>query len=370
MKNTTISTHTRADVSKAFPAATPIYQNSAFESESDYFYTRLNNPNVAELEDAIRALENTDYGLATTTGMSAIQLTLSLLKPGQRILVNKHVYGCSFKLIQWYTEHYGLELVVSDLSLETIDIDLPEMDMVFFETPTNPFLYTIDIAKVSKHFKGLKSSCIVVVDNTWATPLYQNPCSIGGDISLHSATKYISGHSDVMGGILLSNREDLAQELRTRRFYTGANLDPNSAWLLRRSLHTLDVRLERQAINTKRLVEYLETKKAVKKVYYPKVDGTQLTKYATLIFMDLDSKVIENYTKFCSHLQLFSTGTGMACVTSMIAQPYTGSHASMDNCEKEDMGLDQSTIRLSFGMEDPEDLINDLENAFTQVSAK
>lgn len=367
MKNTTRSTHTRADVTKAFPAATPIYQNSAFESQSDYFYTRLNNPNVAELEDAIRILENTEYGLATTTGMSAIQLTLSLLKPGQRILVNKHVYGCSFKLIQWYTEHYGLDLVVSDLSLETIDADLTDMDMVFFETPTNPFLHTVDIEKVSKHFKGQKPSCLIVVDNTWATPLYQSPCSCGGDISLHSATKYISGHSDVMGGILLTNREDVAQELRTRRFYTGANLDPNSAWLLRRSLHTLEVRLERQAINTTRLVEYLETKKEVRKVYYPKVDGTQLTKYATLIFMDLDDNVIENYADFCSHLKLFSTGTGMACVTSMIAQPFTGSHASMDDCEKEDMGLDKSTIRLSFGMEDPEDLINDLENAFVQV---
>ncbi|MGB0390804.1 MAG: trans-sulfuration enzyme family protein [Salibacteraceae bacterium] len=369
MKNITKSTHTRADVQNAYPAATPIYQNSAFEAQSDYFYTRLNNPNVAELEDAIRILEKTEFGLATTTGMSALQLSLSLLKPGQRILVNKHVYGCSFKLIQWYTEHYGLELFVSDLSLDTIDNQLSEMDMVFFETPTNPFLRTIDISKVSKHFKQLNPKCLVVVDNTWATPLYQSPCSLGGDISIHSATKYISGHSDVMGGILLTNREDLAQELRTRRFYTGANLDPNSAWLLRRSLHTLDVRLERQAINTKRLVEYLETKNEVHKVYYPKVDGTQLTKYATLIFMDLDAKIIQNYSEFCSHLKLFSTGTGMACVTSMIAQPFTGSHASMEECEKEDMGLDKSTIRLSFGMEDPEDLIDDLENAFVQIKS-
>jgi cystathionine gamma-lyase/cystathionine gamma-lyase/homocysteine desulfhydrase len=117
-------------------------------------------------------------------------------------------------------------------------------------------------------------------------------------------------------------------------------------------------------------VDYLKTKNEVKKVYYPKVDGTQLTNYATLIFIDLDSNIIDNYSKFCSHLKLFSTGTGMACVTSMIAQPYTGSHASMDNCEKEDMGLDKSTIRLSFGMEDPEDLINDLENAFQQIKGK
>lgn len=369
MKNTTKSTHTRADITNAFPAATPIYQNSAFESQSDFFYTRLNNPNVEELEEAIRLLENTNFGLATTTGMSAIQLTLTLLKPGQRILVNKHVYGCSFKLFQWYAGHYGLELIVADLSTALIDPNIEAVDMVFFETPTNPFLHTIDIEKVAEHFKSMRSSCLIVVDNTWATPLYQRPCSLGADISLHSATKYISGHSDVMGGILLSNQEDLAKELRSRRFYTGANLDPNSAWLLRRSLHTLEVRLERQAVVTKKLLAFLETRPEVLKIFYPKVDGKQLTNYATLIFMNLHPKLIENYISFCGHLKLFSTGTGMACVTSMIAQPYTGSHASMDACEKEDMGLDESTIRLSFGMEDPQDLMDDLGNAFIQIAA-
>lgn len=367
MKNTTKSIHTRANVDKVFPAATPIYQNSAFESESDYFYSRLNNPNVAELEEAIAILEKAEFGLATTTGMSAIQLSLTLLKPGQKILVNKHVYGCSFKLFQWYAEHYGLELFVSDLSKAELDKDLPAMDFIFFETPTNPFLFTIDIAKITNYFKTKNPNCIVVVDNTWATPLYQSPCALGADISLHSATKYLSGHSDVMGGVLLSNDEKIAQELRSRRFYTGANLDPHSAWLLRRSLHTLEIRLERQAKTTLKLVDYLKTRKEVVKVYYPKVDGTQLTNYATLVFMDLTDEVIENYSILCKNLKLFSTGTGMACVTSMIAQPFTGSHASMDECEKEDMGLDKNTIRLSFGMEDPDDLIEDLKHAFLSV---
>jgi len=367
MKQNTKSIHTRVNIENAHPAATPIFQNSAFESHSEFFYSRKNNPNVEELETAIKILEDTKFGLATTTGMSAIMLALSLLKPGMKILVNKHVYGCTFKLFQWYCEHYNLKMVVADLSVK-VDPELPSVDMVFFETPTNPFLYTVNIQEVADIFKSKNENSLIVVDNTWATPLYQSPCSLGADISLHSATKYISGHSDVMGGIVLTNSSYMDEQLRSRRFYTGANLDPHSAWLLRRSLHTLEVRLEKQAATTNKVVTYLKQKSCVKKVYYPKVDGLQLKKYATLIFFDLDDNMTKNYAKFHKKLKFFSTGTGMACVTSMIAQPFTGSHASMDTCEKEDMGLFPNTIRLSFGLEDPDDLIADLENAFSIIT--
>lgn len=367
MQKTTQAIHTRADVTKDFPAATPIYQNSAFESHSDFFYSRKNNPNVDEFETAVRLLEGTDYALATPTGMAAIMTTLSLLKPGQAFLVNKQVYGCTFKLFQWYASHYGLDMHVADLTKADLDENLPPVDLVFFETPTNPFLLTVNIEKVSTFFKSKNASCLVVVDNTWATPLYQSPCKWGADISLHSATKYLSGHSDVMGGIILCNSGELASELRSLRFYSGANLDPHSAWLLRRSLHTLEIRLEKHAQTTLEVVEYLKTKKEVLKVYYPEIDGQQLTKYATLIFLDVTDQVLENYPTFHTQLQLFSTGTGMACVTSMIAQPFSGSHASMDACEKEAMGLGKNTLRLSFGMEDSRDLIADLEQAFNAI---
>lgn len=363
MKTTTQSLHTKVDTSKAFPAVTPLYQNSAFEAQSEFFYSRKNNPNVQELEDAICVLEETSYGIATTTGMSAITMALSLLKPGQTIVLNQFIYGCTYKLFQWYASHYGLELVVDNLSDQSTTFS--KADFVFFETPTNPFLYSIDIQSVSNAYKSLNPNCLVVVDNTWATPLYQHPCSLGADISLHSATKYISGHSDVMGGIVLTNDAEVAEKLRSQRFYTGANLDPHSAWLLRRSLHTLDVRLEKQGKTTKRIAEFLETRPEVKKVYYPEVDGDQLKDYATLLFFDIQDNNVTNYGAFCDSLKLFSTGTGMACVTSMVAQPYTGSHASMENCEKEDMGLTPCTIRLSFGLEDAEDLIEDLKQSFT-----
>jgi len=362
LKNTTKSLHTRVDVSKAYPAATPIYQNSAFEAQSDFFYSRKNNPNVQELEEAVCHMEGTKFGIATTTGMSAINLVLSLLKPNQIIVINKLIYGCTFKYFEWFAENYNCNLIIKDLSSGFLD-EKCSADLVFFETPTNPFLKTVDINSVNNHYKKLNSNCIVVVDNTWASPLYQSPCSLGADISLHSATKYISGHSDVMGGVILTNDFKIDELLRKRRFYTGANLDPHSAWLLRRSLHTLEIRLEKQGKTTKKIISFLETRNEIDKVYYPVIDGIQMVDYATLLFFDFRKDLVSKYSIFSQKLQLFSTGTGMACVTSMVAQPFTGSHASMDSIEKENMGLSLSTIRLSFGLEDPNDLITDIENA-------
>jgi cystathionine gamma-lyase / homocysteine desulfhydrase len=319
------------------------------------------------LEDAVKAMEGTRHALATPTGMAAIMTVLSLLRPGQKVLVNKLVYGCSFKLIQWYCQHYNLELLVANLTNKDEAQKIPAVDCVFFETPTNPFLLTVNISGTAAAFKAKNANCLVVVDNTWASPIYQSPCALGADISLHSATKYISGHSDVMGGLVLTDRDDLANELRSRRFYTGANLDPHSAWLLRRSLFTLQIRLEQHAKTTLGIVKFLQGRPEVKKVYYPEVDGQQLKGYATLIFLDVTDALINAYPDFCAALKLFSTGTGMACVTSMIAQPYTGSHASMNDTEKNEMGLGRNTLRLSFGMEAPEDLIADLANAFDSL---
>jgi cystathionine gamma-lyase/cystathionine gamma-lyase/homocysteine desulfhydrase len=365
MKKETKSLHTRADISNAHPAMTPIFQNSAFEANSDFFYSRKNNPNVQEFEEAVAVLENTKYGLATTTGMSAITMCLSLIKPGQKVLLNTHIYGCTFKLFQLFAENYQFDLIVQDLTI--LQTPIPKVDFVFFETPTNPFLYSISIKDVSASFKEKNKDCVIVVDNTWATPLYQHPCEQGADISLHSATKYISGHSDVMGGILLLNDEVLENKLRTYRFLSGSNLDPHSAWLLRRSLMTLEVRVEKQHQTTLAVMDFLKSRNEIEKIYYPSIDQ-QLTKYPTLVFFDFKSTYIDQYQKFTQSLNIFSTGTGMACVTAMIAQPFTGSHASMENTEKKAMDLTEKTIRLSFGLEAPEDLINDLKFAFEQLN--
>lgn len=368
MKPATNALHLRVDASGAMPAVTPLFQCSAFEAASPYFYTRKNNPNIAEFEGVIAELENAAHAIAVTTGMAALSSVLQLLSPGDTLVVNKHIYGCSYKLAQRVSARLQLRLVTLDLSIPAELERIPKgVRMLVFETPTNPFLNTIDIGAVSEIARARASDPLVVVDNTWATPIYQHPLEHGADISLHSATKYFSGHSDVMGGILLTNRADLHEELRAGRFYHGCILDPHSAWLLRRSMQTFTVRMERHYASAKEVAGFVASLPQVAKVYYPAIDGRQLTGYGALFFFELREELAPGYAQFTKELKLFGTGTGMACVTSMVAQPYTGSHASMTASEKAAMGLDESLVRLSVGMEDPDDLKFDLANALSAI---
>jgi cystathionine gamma-lyase/homocysteine desulfhydrase len=365
MHRITKSLHTRVDISNADAVVTPIFQASAFQSTSPFFYTRKNNPNIKEFEEVIATLEEATYCIATTTGMSAIALVVGLLKPGETLVVNKDIYGCSYKLFQKYSDRIGIDLVLLDLSIEENFLKIPvKTSMVLFETPTNPFLKTVQIERISKQVKSNNPNTIIVVDNTWATPLYQQPIKHGADISLYSATKYFSGHSDVMGGCILTDGKLLYESLLELRFYFGCVLEPQSAWLLRRSMQTFSLRMAAHQSITIELKLFLQNLPQVKKIYYPEIDGKQLKGYGTLIFFDLREDLVDNYTTFAQSLDFFDTGTGMACVTSMIAQPYTGSHASMSDVEKCEIGLDKGLIRLSFGLENVEDLKNDLKNAF------
>jgi cystathionine beta-lyase/cystathionine gamma-synthase len=360
--------HTRSEVGDARPSVTPLYQSSAFEAGSPYFYTRKNNPNVAEFEEVVAGLEGTRHGVAVATGMAAIRTCLEQLRPGDAMVLNGLVYGCSFKLVQRFCERFNVGLEVLDLTTPAgIEAIPARTRLVLFETPTNPFLRTIDIAAVAAKVKAADPSALVVVDNTWATPIYQRPVSLGADVSLHSATKYMSGHSDVMGGILLTDRDDLADAFRQERFYSGAILDPYAAWLLRRSMQTFGVRLEHQGRTTAGMREFLKGLPQVEEVYYPEIDGRQLRGYGGILFIRLRSDLVARYQELVSALEHFGSGTGMACVTSMIAQPYTGSHASMTDAEKDHMGLSRSLVRLCFGLEEPEDLRRDLSRALASI---
>lgn len=368
MKPTTQALHLRIDSRDSLPAVTPLYQNSAFQAGSSYFYTRKNNPNVAEFEQVIAMLEEAEFGIAVSTGMAALSSVLQLLSPGATLVVNKDIYGCSYKLFQRFAARWQIRLVTLDLSQRSELPRIPnETAMVVFETPTNPFLKTVDIAAVSRHVKLRNPEALVVVDNTWATPLFQHPLQLGADVSLHSGTKYFSGHSDVMAGMLLTDRQDLHDELRASRFYHGPVLDPHSAWLMRRSLQTLSMRMQQHYKTAAEVARFLESCPQVTRVYYPAIDGRQLKGYGGLIFFHLRPDLVDRYGLFTESLSLFDTGTGMACVTSMVAQPYSGSHASMTAEEKAAIGLDQSLVRLSLGLEDPEDLKEDLASAFASI---
>ncbi len=368
MDSITRCLHTRSETGDARPSVTPLYQNSAFDAGSTYFYTRKNNPNIEEFEQVVRELEQARHGVAVATGMAALRTCLEQLRPGDSMVLNSLVYGCSFKLVQRFCERFNVHLRILDLSLSGGIEAIPKgTKLVLFETPTNPFLKKVDIAKVAQVVKASDPSALVVVDNTWATPLYQHPLSLGADVSLHSATKYMSGHSDVMGGILLTDRDDLADAFRQERFYSGAILDPYAAWLLRRSMQTFGVRLERQARTTADMREFLAGLPQVQNVYYPEIDGHQLRGYGGILFIELRSDLVPRYMELISTLCYFGSGTGMACVTSMIAQPYTGSHASMTDAEKDEMGLSRGIVRLCFGLEEPEDLRRDLREALAFI---
>lgn len=360
----------RVDASAADPVVTPIYQNSAFSASSPFFYTRKNNPNVEELEQVIAALEESAHAVCCSTGMAAISNTLLLLKPGDTLVINQLIYGCSYVLFERFCSQYQIHLSVLDLTTnEGISAMPKDVTMVLFETPTNPFVHSISISNVSRRAKELNPNALVVVDNTWATPLFQQPLLHGADIVLYSATKYFSGHSDVMGGVLTTNQPHLAQHLRDARFYHGAILDPNSAWLLRRSMQTFALRMRAQGEATVVVNDWLAQQNGVEEVFYPEIDGVQLTGYATLLFFTLSENLSDKYDAFVAALSLFDTGTGMACVTSMVARPYTGSHASMNDAQKAQMGLTKRLVRLSIGLEQVEDLIADLQQAFLQISA-
>jgi cystathionine gamma-lyase / homocysteine desulfhydrase len=360
--------HCRVDLEGSKPAVTPIFQNSAFRSESPYFYTRKDNPNVKELEELFKILENSRYGIVSTTGMSSIFLILHLLPPNSSLVINQDMYGCSYKICQKYAALFNIDLHVKDLSVKkNIDMLSGKFDMIFFETPTNPFLKTIDIAYVSNKVKSLNKECLVVVDNTWATPLYQHPLQLGADIVVYSATKYFSGHSDVMGGIIMTDNESIDKKLRDLRFYSGSIIQPQSAWLLRRSMQTFSLRMIQHSLTTVKIVDFLNTCPQIDKVYYPKIDAAQLTNYGTLIFFEFTQNLLDKYEAFSKALTLFDTGTGMACVTSMVAQPFSGSHASLTEQEKKEMGIGKGLVRLSFGLESPDDLIADIRQAFQSI---
>ncbi|HDZ46588.1 hypothetical protein LCGC14_0639990 [marine sediment metagenome] len=364
MKIETELLHQQHDFSQARSSVSPIFQCSAFDSGSEYFYSRKNNPNIEELENIICRIERSKYSLAFSTGMTAIYIVLSLLKPGSHLVINKHIYGCSYKLFQNHCERLNISLNIIDLSNESDEeFNIKNVDMVIFETPTNPFLRTIDITKTSSLIKSINPKALIVVDNTWATPLYQNPLKLGADLTVYSATKYFSGHSDVMGGIVATNNFFLYERLLDERFYSGSILTPYSAWLLSRSMKTFSIRMKRHSDTTREIVTQLEKKFYVDHIYYPEINDCQLKSYGGIIFIDVPNYIGDRYSEIIKELKYFGTGTGMACVTSMIAKPYTGSHASMTPEEKNSMGITENLIRLCFGLEDPEDLISDLDNA-------
>jgi len=373
----TLLVRSKPDFSSAKPIATPLFQTGAFESGDPYFYTRASNPNFEDVEELFTRMDGGAIGsVLLSSGMATIAGVLSSLKTGDRVVANTLLYGCSVRFLKDYCASRGIRLDFVDLSCESsraAGLASSQPNLVFVETPTNPFLRSIPISALAAEAKSYVPNCQIVVDNTWATPLFQRPLELGADVAIYSCSKFFSGHSDLILGVASCREADALESFKRQRFYHGAVPDPFAAWLLRRSMQTLELRMEKHMSSTSQVVDFLESESHhhVEEVFMPHVDGEQLSGYGGLLFFKMkNDEDGSKADRFADALSLFDRGTPMATVRSAVAIPYTGSHASMTPDEKEQIGLGKDIVRLSVGIENPSDLILDLRRAFGIIQSK
>jgi cystathionine beta-lyase/cystathionine gamma-synthase len=354
----------------------PIYQTSTYVQESigkhkGFEYARTQNPTRMALEKNVAVLERGVAAYAFASGMAATTaITQLLLKQGDHAICSDNVYGGTFRLFDKIVRHYGVEFTyvnTSNLSDVTPAIR-PNTRMVFIETPTNPIMSITDIRGVSAI--AHQSGCRVVVDNTFMTPYFQLPLELGADIVIHSTTKYLNGHSDSVGGVVVLKRQDDAERLQFIQNAAGAILSPFDSWLVMRGIKTLPIRMEAHNSNGMAVANFLANKKEVKKIYYPGLPNhpghelakNQMSGFGGMIAIDLGS--LDLAKRFLERVKLCSLGESLGGVETLISHPATMTHASVPAEERQRLGITDGLVRLSVGIEDVEDLIADLEKAF------
>ncbi len=336
---------------------TPIFQTSTYvqphPGEGKWEYSRTHNPTRTALQECIAALESGKHGIAYSSGLGAIDAIIRLLQPGDKILCGDDVYGGTYRLFTKEWERFGFDFSFVDTTDPNLEI--PDgTKMVWVETPTNPLLKTSDIEAISK--KAKEKGAVLVVDNTFATPVFQRPLELGADIVMHSMTKYLNGHSDVVGGIVITNNDDIAEQLAWIQNSVGAVPGPMDCFLVLRGLKTLHVRMERHQANAKHLAKWLEEHPKVSKVMYPGFSG--------MISFVLDGS-LEQATTFVKSTRLFTLAESLGGVESLIELPAIMTHASVPPEVRKEIGIDDGLIRLSVGIEYIDDLQADLEKAIT-----
>ena len=357
----------------------PIYQTSTYKQAAlgdfKYEYSRTGNPTREALEKTIAALENGSYGLAFGSGMAAITAVLSLFKAGDRIIIPDNLYGGTFRVIDKVFSNFNLNYELVDPS-ETSNIekllekykDKGGIKAVYIETPTNPLMDITDIKAVSDLAK--KYNALTIVDNTFMSPYFQRPLDFGADIVLHSATKYLGGHSNLVAGLIAVKDKELADKLYFIQNSTGGILGPFDSFLLLQGIKTLGVRLDRHEENAKKIAEYLSNSEYVDKIYYPglkdskgyKTHIKQATGFGGMISFVVNDKV--DYKKFVKSLKLITLAESLGGVESLICHPATMTHAAIPYEIRQSVGIVDNLLRLSVGIENVFDLIDDLNNAF------
>lgn len=360
----------------------PIYQSATFVWEKldtmpKHDYTRVVNPNRTALEAVLAEIENARYAVAFGSGMAAIAAAFSLLEAGDHLIIASDIYGGTHRLAKSQLTRQGIEVDEFDASRpESLrEVVKPNTKLVIFESPTNPTLKVMDVAAIA----AIARECgiLSVVDNTFASPYLQTPIDLGVDVVVHSTTKYISGHSDVIGGALITNHEFIYQQALTYIKTVGSVPSPFDCWLTIRGVKSLAVRMERHCANAQRIAEYLSTHARVKHVYYPGLEsdpGHELAKRQMKAFGGMVSFEVNGTTeqtkRFAEACRIFQLAESLGGVESIIGYPPVMSHGCMSPEERYAMGVYDTQIRLSVGIEDVEDLIEDLELAFETAFAR
>ena len=359
----------------------PIYQTSTFKQDGlgkmrGYEYSRTGNPTREALEALIAELENGYAGFAFGSGMAATTAVLSLLKSGDRVLISGNVYGGTFRVLDKVFDHFGITYTISDTTdPAAFERDItPDVKAVMIESPANPLMTVTDIKAVAdiSHKHGL----LVIVDNTFMTPYLQKPLDLGADIVVHSATKYLGGHSDVVAGLAVVSTKELAEKLAFIQNSTGGVLPPFDSFLLIRGIKTLGVRMDRHVQNAEKAAEFLKNSTAVKNVYYPGHEGAQgyeiNKKQAKNGGVMISFGLKDNYdiNVFFESLKLIMLAESLGGVESLVCHPSTMTHASIPADIRQKVGITDGLIRLSTGIENIDDIIADLSQAIEKSEVK
>ena len=354
----------------------PIYQTSTYSQSSPgkhqgYEYSRTHNPTRHALENSLASIENGQFGLAFGSGLAAIDAVLKLFKPGDEIISTNDLYGGSYRLFTKLFEKYGLKFHFTDMQdLNNVKslINL-KTQMIWVESPTNPMMSIVDIKELGKIAKANK--ILLSVDNTFATPFLQKPLDLGADIVMHSATKYLAGHSDVVLGALVTDNKKIADELYFIQNASGAICGPMDSFLALRGIKTLHVRMARHCENAKKIAFYLESHSKVEKVFWPgfkshpnhTIAKSQMTDFGAMISFTSKGNNYKAAISIVENLKIFTLAESLGGVESLAGHPASMTHASIPKDQRELSGVVDSLIRLSVGIEDVEDLIEDLKQA-------
>jgi cystathionine beta-lyase/cystathionine gamma-synthase len=356
----------------------PIYQTSTFVQprlgqHKGYEYARTKNPTRSALEANLAVLERGKNGHCFASGMAAIDTVLRMLKSGDHVVAAEDMYGGTFRLFHHVLEKYGLRFTYVDPSnLNAVSEALrPETRMLFLETPTNPMMTLTDLRACADLVRG--RNILTVVDNTFASPVLQRPIEMGIDIVVHSTTKFLNGHSDSVGGAVISNSEEVGKQLSFLQNAVGAILSPLDSWLVLRGIKTLVVRVERHNANGMTVAKYLSTQQKVQKVNYPglpdhpqyELARRQMNGFGSMISFELGSK--SNAEKFLNTVKLCSLAESLGGVETLISHPETMTHAWVPPDVRKRLGITPGLVRISVGIEDVEDIIADLDRAFAAI---